>query len=102
MEMFKHDEMQMGRGGEVTVGSAPKSKVVALWAEDDTDPGSAEMAPSEARALAALLLKHADRAEGKPERCGKVPWCALDAGHVGLCGVGYTFAKRAGGEDVET
>lgn len=66
MEMFKQEELQTGSEQLMTVGSARgNSQIIALWVEDNGECVSAEMTPTEARALAALLLKHADRAEGK-------------------------------------
>lgn len=62
---FKSEEMCSERGDELAVGSTTKAKAVAIGIESDTDAVSVDLTPSEARALAALLLKHADRAEGK-------------------------------------
>lgn len=66
MERFEHEEICPDRGGELSVGSAPVARVVSVLTEEDGgETAGIEMAPAEARALAALLLKHADRAEGR-------------------------------------
>lgn len=65
MDKFEHEDMHTEREQTATVGSTPAQQIVALWVDNDGDCGCAEMKPAEARVLAALLLKHADRAEGR-------------------------------------
>lgn len=64
MMLFEHEELEPERGGEFSVGSA-ENTVSLMTEEDSAEVAALEMEPAEARALAALLVKHADRAEGK-------------------------------------
>ena len=62
-----HEEVAFVRGGRARVNSdaddAEQKMMVSL--SGTAGLPSAWVTPSEARALAALLLKHADRAEGR-------------------------------------
>lgn len=66
MRKFEYGEVRPERGGEARVGSAPQAELVWMYVhEEGCESAATEMTPAEARALAELLLKHADRAEGK-------------------------------------
>lgn len=65
MGRYESEKMVGDNESAYIVGSAPKVKRVTLLVDTDTDWTSADLTPDEARKVAALLLKHADRAEGR-------------------------------------
>lgn len=65
MGRYESENMVGDNESAYIVGSAPKVKRVTLLVDTDTNWTSADLTPAEARALAELLLRHADRAEGK-------------------------------------
>jgi hypothetical protein len=62
-----HEEVALINGGRARVNSDAddKEQKLMLSLAGGVGSSSAWVTPLEARALAALLLKHADRAEGK-------------------------------------
>lgn len=72
MSRQSDEEMEIGGAHDARVHTYEPDRVwLTLVERPEHGHGlawSGEMAPSEARALAALLLKHADRAEGADAR----------------------------------
>lgn len=66
MKQYMAEAVQEDDGeGSVTVGSSPANGMVSVEVSGDEGGWCEEFTPAKARELGALLLKHADRAEGK-------------------------------------